>query len=240
MSIAKKLTTIAENEQKVYEAGKKAEYDEFWDGLQRNGNIQNASYLYYYWNESLYKPKNSIKLTLAQNMFAFFDSETDIETIHEKQGVTLDLSNCTNCNSILQQSKITRVGKMDFSNLNILSYNFAYTPNLVTIDELILKEDGSQTFTQPFLSCSVLTNIKVSGKIGQNGFNMQWSKKLSRESLISIIAALSIDTSGLTVTLSLDAVNKAFETSEGANDGSTSPEWKGITGTRSNWTISLV
>ena len=31
MSIADKLITIAENEQKVYHAGKQAEYNKFWD-----------------------------------------------------------------------------------------------------------------------------------------------------------------------------------------------------------------
>ena len=37
MSIAEKLTTVAENVPKVYEAGKKAEYDAFWDKYQNNG-----------------------------------------------------------------------------------------------------------------------------------------------------------------------------------------------------------
>ena len=34
MSIAEKLTTIAENEQKVYDAGQKSEYDRFWDSYR--------------------------------------------------------------------------------------------------------------------------------------------------------------------------------------------------------------
>ena len=34
MSIADKLTTIAENEQKVYDAGAKSEHDKFWDSYQ--------------------------------------------------------------------------------------------------------------------------------------------------------------------------------------------------------------
>ena len=43
MSIADKLTTIAENEQRVYDAGKQAQYDEFWDDFQKNG----TEYMYY-------------------------------------------------------------------------------------------------------------------------------------------------------------------------------------------------
>ena len=38
MSIAEKLITIAENEERVYESGKKAAYDRFWDVYQQNGN----------------------------------------------------------------------------------------------------------------------------------------------------------------------------------------------------------
>mgnify|MGYP003296383754 CR=1 FL=1 len=35
MSISDKLQTIAENEQRVFDAGKKTQYDEFWDALQK-------------------------------------------------------------------------------------------------------------------------------------------------------------------------------------------------------------
>ena len=45
--------------------------------------------------------------------------------------------------------------------------------------------------------------------------------------------------SGKTITFSKTAVNKAFETSAGANDGSTSAEWLALVGTKPNWTISL-
>ena len=39
MSIAEKLTAIAENVPKVYEAGQKSEYDRFWDAYQNNGKL---------------------------------------------------------------------------------------------------------------------------------------------------------------------------------------------------------
>ena len=46
MSIADKLTTIAENEQKVFDAGKQAEYDEFWDSFQSKGTRKDCQYLF--------------------------------------------------------------------------------------------------------------------------------------------------------------------------------------------------
>ena len=68
--------------------------------------------------------------------------------------------------------------------------------------------------------------------------NMQWSP-LSKDSIISIINALSTATSDLPITLSITAVNNAFETSPGAADGSTSEEWTALIATKPNWTISL-
>ena len=41
MSIAEKLTLAAENVPKVYEAGKQAEHDRFWDDIQQFGERKN-------------------------------------------------------------------------------------------------------------------------------------------------------------------------------------------------------
>ncbi len=62
MSIADKLQTIAENESKVFEAGKKAEYNLFWDIFQLNGERR-----WYWgafagpgWTDKTFKPKYPI------------------------------------------------------------------------------------------------------------------------------------------------------------------------------------
>ena len=76
MSIADKLTTVAENVPKVYEAGKKAEYDDFWKAYQSNGNRTVYQYAFYrqYWkNGTTYNPKYPITIpssNYANNMFA--------------------------------------------------------------------------------------------------------------------------------------------------------------------------
>ena len=69
MSIAEKLQIVAENEQKVYEAGKKTQYDEFWDAFQDYGNKTNyANAFGGYWNEKTLRPKYDIVPT---NMYMF-------------------------------------------------------------------------------------------------------------------------------------------------------------------------
>ena len=61
MSIADKLTAIAENEQKVFDAGEKAEYDKFWDAFQKNGEAKcSTNHFRYGWNAECFNPKYPI------------------------------------------------------------------------------------------------------------------------------------------------------------------------------------
>jgi hypothetical protein len=80
----------------------------------------------------------------------------------------------------------------------------------------------------------------VEGVIGCDYFDVSPAKSLDKESITSIIDALSPATSGLTVTLSEAAVQKAFETSPGAADGVDTVEWVELYDTKPNWTIALV
>ena len=241
MSIADKLTTIAENEQKVFESGKKAEYDAFWDSYQQNGSREN----YYIgfsgngWTNETFKPKYDIRPTSARQMFAQ-SRITDLKGVLQRLGVNLDCSNCTNFSSMFNGSSITHIGVID-TRASATANELLYGANVISVEKVILKDDGSQTFGSFVASESKnLEQIFFEGVIGQSGLNLRWSTKLSHDSIVSIINALSATTSDLTVTLSLDAVKKAFETSEGANDGNTSVEWKALTDTKKNWTISLV
>lgn len=81
-----------------------------------------------------------------------------------------------------------------------------------------------------FLNCTKLEELNCEGIIDITGINLQWSTKLSRESITSVINCLSTTTSGLSVTLSKTAVENAF----------TTEEWTALEATKPNWTISLV
>jgi hypothetical protein len=60
-----------------------------------------------------------------------------------------------------------------------------------------------------------------------------------KETIVSMINTLSQNATGMVATVGKKAVDKAFETSEGANDGSENAEWLTLTATKTNWTISL-
>jgi hypothetical protein len=123
------------------------------------------------------------------------------------------------------------------SGFNGLSNTFSGCSKLEIIDEFY--PSNSANFANTFGGCSALKHIIFMSDIKTSGLSLSDCKVLDKESIISVITHLSDSTSGLGVTLSQKAVNREFETSEGANDGSTSAEWLALINTKSNWTISL-
>lgn len=235
MSVGEKLTTIAENEQKVYEAGKKSQYNEFWDNLQQNGKRTNYDGCFGGWNENTFNPKYNIKPTSASYMLTQYQSKTDMVEHLKECGVSLDFSNCNNFANFMLWSQISRMGVIDTRSATSISFYVAYC--LKTIDLLILKDDGSQSLN--FNDCSSLQNISVEGVIGKS-CNLQWSP-LSKDSIISIINALSTTTSKLTVTFKKTAINNAFGID--IDDETTYPEgseFYNLRNTKANWTFSYI
>lgn len=220
MSISDKLTTIAENEQKVYDAGYDMGYqahsDLFWDTIQKNGEPVGYANRFYGWQfnwdrtDKLFKPK-----------YDFVHSGDPTSTFRENYIKDIIKDNYFNYKT----------------SATTLAYTFYYATRLENARTLHVREDTK--YTSAFSGCSSLEEIRFNGTIGQNGLSFAQSTKLSKDSIESVIEHLSSTTSGLTVTFSRTAVNKAFETSSGAADGSTSTEWTTLVASKSNWTISL-
>lgn len=215
MTIEERLNIIAENVPKVYangvEDGKIAERKAFWGGFQNNGNPTSYSYAFRTarWTDSIYNPEHDIVLSNAGDLGNAFNGSVITDT--KKPIIFLSGGNASNA----------------FYNATAMK-----TIRPITVVEGVVFGDTC------FYRCVSLENISFNGTL-DSSINLQWSTKLNRNSIMSVINALSTTTSGLTVTLSKTAVNKAFETTEGANDGSTSAEWLALVGTKSNWTIAL-
>lgn len=239
MSIAGKLTTIADKIQKVFDAGKKSAYDEFWDGLQKNGkqSIYTASFGGA-WTDSIFKPKYDLKVSYCGYMF--YDTRiNDVKGCLEKAGVILDTSKCKNFNYFMTgQGSICPKIIATAPGAN-LSYMFGWNTFLEYVEELEVSETA--TFTSSFANTKLLHHMVISGTIGQKGFDVKDSPNLDKESITSIINALSDTTNGLTVTLSKTAVNNAFGID--IDDESTYPEgseFYTLRNSKKNWTISYV
>lgn len=209
MSIAEKLTTVAENLPKVYEAGKKSEYDRFWDTLQQNGNLRFYNYLFAYgrYSDEIYNPKYPIILTNAVGVYI-------------------------NCNTI-NDTKVPINAEGSY-------LNQTFSGALIkVIRELIVNENTTYNIT--FANCTELQELNITGIIGKNGFNVQYSAKLSKDSITGIINALSDITTGLAVTLSKTAVNNAFGIDvDDATTWGEGTEYYNLRHSKDNWTISYL
>ena len=224
MSIAEKLTTIAENEQRVYDAGfdigktegysdgliggltqgMQDEYDRFWDGFQLNGNRR--SYAYGFcgsgWNEETYKVKYPIIATGdAQNMHRS-SGVTDITNV-DTFGVTSAYCFAYAC------TKLLTIDKLDFSNATNTQSAFAHSTVLHTIGELVSSEKTVWS-ANTFQNCyNLVTVMFTKESIIATNFNCT-SNELTRESLMSIINALKdFSAEGGTHTCTIGTTNLA-------------------------------
>lgn len=101
-----------------------------------------------------------------------------------------------------------------------------------------IASDDNSALIDLFQNAPNLREMRFKGSIN-TVMNMTRNTKLSKNSILSLIPCLSDEITGKTLTLSKTAVDTAFETSEGAADGSTSTEWLELIATKPNWTISL-
>lgn len=219
MSVADKLVIIAENEQKVYEAGQKTEYDRFWDAYQTNGTRAEYNGAFYGsgWTDETFKPKYDIAPT-SEVAYMFRDCRiTDLESAMDKQGIILDASGLTSTYNMFYSARFTQVmPEVICSNVTDCKQMFYACYALTTIRKLEVNENA--TFDNTFFQCKALQNIEIAGTIG-NHVNFQWSP-LTHDSLMSIINALkdySSDTSGIFWTITLGETNLAKLTAEELN-----------------------
>ena len=186
----------------AYAVGKKAGssggqtdgyYDEFWDEFQNNGNRTN--YMYGFggvgWTEKTFRPKYSIRPTgYATYIFAYNRAKVDLPALCSELGITIDFSGAKNLNNAFYGSCFTKLGTIDVSGADNINYIFQEMSYLTEIEVLRLKADGSNVFKSTFYNVPALTEIRIEGVIGQNGFNVSDSENLSKESLLSIFNAL--------------------------------------------------
>lgn len=212
MSVADKLATIAANEQRVYDAGKEAQEQAFWDAYQNKGkrtDYQNA-FAGNGWTNETFKPRYNIAPRYLYCTFRGTGLSGDLVTLLQGLGVTLDSSNATDLGFMFTYAaKITRVGAINTTSSGGLTYLFNGMTLLVTIDKLILRPAGDQTFNSTFGSCNALQDITIEGVIG-NDISFGNSPLLTHDSLINIISCLQdITGTANTRTLTLGATNLA-------------------------------
>lgn len=233
MNIAEKLTQIAENEQKVFEAGRKDYHNEFWDNILSGTNWQ-YKFCGSSWNDKTFYPPTDLICGQSANHLFYLCGITDLAGRLRECGVKLDLSKASVRvdNMFNYATKLTTVPYLDVRNCNrdgVLNGMFSYCTALKTIEGIHLAEDGSQTLgSSIFTNCSALENITFYGAIGSN-LGFQQSTKLSGASIRNIIEHLSDAAEGKRLSIPQVAANAAF----------TTDEWNALIATKPNWTFAL-
>ena len=219
----------------AYEAGKKAECEAFWDEFQDYGNITDCQSMFFgsRWTNAIYKPNHPLRPTNAYAMY----QKTGITDIYCGGNTVVDFSQATDLYYTFSGTNIEHLGVLDFSSGTRMNSCFSGSAWLVSIDKLIISESMTGA-SGAFTNAIALTDVTIEGVIPVS-IDIHWSP-LFYGSIVSIISHLSDAATGQALTLSKAAVNKAFETTTSANDGSTSAEWQTWVTSKPNWTFSLI
>lgn len=212
-------------------SGAQTAYDAFWDSFQQKGSRTGYTQAFAYaWSAETFRPKYDMKPANATGMFNQSRIRGDLGALLEEAGVTLDFSGIKSNlgGNIFYSSLFTRLPKLDFTSLTILSNTFAGATSLETIDEIKLKSDGSTTFSGTFTTCPALKQVAFSGTIGST-LSLSSCVGLSRASIENVVSCLSDTATGMTLTVSQTAVDAAFE----------ADEWTALIASKPNWTIAL-
>lgn len=204
MTPAEKLIKIAENEQKVYNAGVEAGkaqgggdgwYDTFWDTYQQNGNRVN-----YYaafggnnsnsngigWTNDIFKPKYSMVNIVGYQMFDYSGIEGSLTEILNDLGITLTFYGYQSGG--FQGARFTEVDYIN-NDMTTMSNVFKNNTTLKTLKISTVKE--TSTFKTCFDGCTALENLTIEGTIGKDGFDVHSCTLLTAESYHSIMTHCS-------------------------------------------------
>lgn len=217
--------------------GKQSQYDEIWDTIQDYG--KRTIYLrgFSRWGDvEMLSPKYKVVAT-SNNSAMFGGSKIkhiDKEKFDLSQATYHPSSSTSTTYCVCEYCNYLEV----FPDINLQAGYYANAFNdcfrLHTIEILRVAKDT--VFGTAFRSCEALKNITIDGEIG-NSFDIHWSALLTRESIESIITALTSDTTTAKLTLSKTAVINAF----GSNYSDQDSTWMELITPKTSvgWTINL-
>lgn len=224
MNISEKIIRAKADYDEVYDAGKEAAQRAFWEEFQMNGNrrvysqafrgLSNQGHLGG-WNDKTYNPIYPIIC-----------------------GETVGIEQPRADNMFYYNTNITDTKVDIIINSSSAQSTFNRMYKLKTLRKLVLNYIGT-TWQNAFDGLYALEEINIEGVGFGKSISFPNSSKLTKTGITNLVNALSTEVTGQTLTLMLTAVNKAFETSEGLNDGSVSMEWLDLESSKPNWTIEL-
>ena len=160
---------LKEDFDNVHEAGKKAEYNEFWDNLNTSSPYRFAGTS---WSKETFKPNKDI--TVGNYGFYYHNwqgTAYDLAAQLEELGVKLTMASSADTQTFYC-AWFTRIPSCDFSKCSGAFDRVFYQATgtgLHTIDKIILPPEGKITsFSNPFQGCTKLANVTIEGVIDQS------------------------------------------------------------------------
>lgn len=216
MTIAEKLTTIAENIPRIYESGAVS----IWGGIQDMGKRKDYSYAFSRNALTTFNPPYEFN-DIANVQYMFLQASNLEDLSH----ITINITNqnpnlmymCCNCYKLRKPPMIT------FTASVVKTYTAMFA-NCIQLEECnIYFGDGSQnpisirnSMQNTFFKCEALKNITFSGKGSPIYLDLSYCKALSYNSLLSLKNAL-MDVSGAeagtySITVSTESYDLLTET----------------------------
>lgn len=215
-NIAEKLTTIAENQQKLYDKGMSDKESMLWDGILWDGKRTTyMEYLFANWKDEYIRPKYKVTPTkTAHHIFLncrnlkkiekdYFDFSSVPDATSGAGGLVAAFNGCSN---------LIEIEDINFSTTSYYQA-FANCPKLEKIANINVKIDTY--LADAFVQCKALKEVRFTGTIGTD-LNFKYSP-LSLDSVNNIISHLGTWTSG-THTLTFSDYTKSLITDEMATE----------------------
>jgi hypothetical protein len=192
--------------------GYQTHHDEFWDAFQDYGkrDYYERAFTGYNFNSTNLYPKYDIT-PVDSNGYMFYawsatgESKFNLAERFRECGIVLDTSKATHLPCMFTYGRFSVIPTIDLtscvasdSTLNLFAHSY---DNLITVEKIIINENVKPNGW--FYNCYGLKNLTIEGKLAQNGFNVKHCSLLTKESILSIVKALSLDiTETKTITFS--------------------------------------
>ena len=206
---------LSEKINDVYEAGQAQGERVMWDNITNYNTISSYESRFNDWGGEYIRPPYKLKPTTKRSLYCTFNNARSVKKIEknhfdfsqkekgttQQEGLYYTFFHCDSA------EEIEDIGiQAEF----YMARSYSNCRKLKKIECVRVDENTKYDYT--FEAAESLEDVIFEGIIGQNGLNLQWSKKLTIESMRSIISRLqdkSTDTSGTVWQVTVGSTNYA-------------------------------